>query len=214
MFSMGGSMKALIVGAAVLSLGACAYQAQTVSSPARNVVTSYTNKVPGKWLLYVEADRLNTTARPEDVSCSAHSFPLDFSQGFPASVRDTLPNVLERVEEVPEPVASDRLKASGARGIVIVRGEQLSSRLRAVPGFWSANIVTEVDMAVSVTVEGPNGRMFGKTFDGRGKGDRPSGAFCSGGSESLKVAAEDAQREVLRRIAEEVANSDRVRSGR
>jgi len=207
-------MKTLIVGAAMLLLGACAYQAQTVSSPARNVVTAYSNKVPGKWLLYVEADRLNTTVRPEDINCSAHSFPLDFTQGFPASVRDTLPNVLERVEDVSDPVPADRLKAAGARGVIVIRGEQLQSRLRVVPGFWSANISTEVEMAVSVAVDGPNGRVFGKTFDGRGRGDRPSGAFCSGGSESLKVAAEEAQREVLRRIAEELANADRVRSGR
>ena len=168
--------------------------------------------MPGKWLVYVEADRLNGTARSEDFNCWAHSFPLDFRQGFPASVRSTLPNVLERVEDVDVPTPPGR--ASGARGVITIRGEDLKSRLKIASGFLSANVVTDVDITASVTVDRPGGRLFGKTFDGHGRADRPVGMFCAGGAEALRAAAEDAQRDVLRRIAEEIANTERLRSGR
>lgn len=170
--------------------------------------------MPGKWLLYVDAERLNELVRPSDLNCAAHTFPLDFRSGFLASVRETLPNVFERIETVNSPVGAERLRSMGARGIIIVRGESLNSRLRVVPGFWSNNISTDVDIAVGVQVEGPTGRLFGKTVDGRGRGDTPAGAFCSGGAQSLAQAGEQAQREALRRLAEDVGNSDRVRAAR
>lgn len=191
----------------------CAYQANTSNAPARNVVTSYSNKIPGKWSVLVEADRLNTTVRSEDLKCAAHTFPVNFTQGFPASVRDTLPNVISQVDEV-EVGADSSPKALKTRGLIQIRGDNLQSRLKIVPGFWSANVVVDVDMTVAVTVDNGSGRIFGKTFDGRGHADRPAGVFCEGGAEAVKVAAEEAQRDVLRRIAEELANSERMRSGK
>jgi hypothetical protein len=160
-----GAFLNRLLGAIVATslMGGCAYQAEPVAAPARNVITSFAAKVPGKWLLYVDAERLNELVRPSDLNCAAHTFPLDFRSGFPASVRETLPNVFERIETVDSPVGAERLRAMGARGIIIVRGESLNSRLRVVPGFWSNNISTDVDLAVGVQVEGPSGRLFGKT---------------------------------------------------
>lgn len=205
-----------VLSAAMLAQGlaGCQYTANTTAAPARNVVTSYSNKIPGKWAVLIEADRLNTIARSEDLNCSAHTFPINFTEGFPASVRETLPNVVSQVEDVSGPSTSEAIKTLKARGAIQIRGENLTSRIKIVPGFWSANVVADVDMSVAVMVDGPNGRIFGKTFDGRGRADRPVGMFCAGGAEAVKAAAEDAQRDVLRRIAEELANSERVRSGK
>ena len=191
----------------------CAYQANTSTAPARNVVTSYGNKIPGKWSLLIEADRLNTTVRSEGLQCSAHTFPVNFTTGFPASVRETLPNVITQVDEV-ELGAEHSPASNKTRGLIQVRGDNLQARLKIVPGFWSANVVVDVDITVAVTVDNGSGRIFGKTFDGRGHADRPSGMFCSGGAEAVKAAAEEAQRDVLRHIAEDLANSERLRSGR
>lgn len=206
--------NAFVIAALTFALPGCTYMANTAAAPARNVVTSYGNKVPGKWAVLVEADRLNTTARSEDLNCSFHTFPVNFTQGFPASVRETLPNVVAQIEDVDASSADSAMKSLKARGMIRVRGENLQSRLKIVPGMWSNNVVVDVDMTVAVTVDGPGGRLFGKTFDGRGHADRPLGMLCAGGAEAVKAAAEDAQRDVLRRIAEELANSDRVRSGR
>lgn len=195
-------------------LGGCAYQAATIATPADDVVTSFSDKIPGKWLLYIDASNLNTTVRPDSLECSAHNFPLDFTTGFPASVRTTLPNVIEDTEDVPDPIPADQAKKQGARGIISVHGESVSANLHVVSGFWSANIATEVDISASVTIDGPSGRLFGKTFDGEGRGDAPSGLACDGGAKALQEAADRAQKELLRRMAEEIANSDRVRMGR
>jgi hypothetical protein len=204
-----------LVGAALVALlvSGCAYRAENITAPAYDVVTSYTKKIGGKWLLYVDASRFDTTVRPSEFACSAHNFPVALSSSFATSLRQTLQNVVDQLEEVDAPIPSDQIAAHGARGLITVRAESFDSSLRVVPGFWSANIVTEVGMSAAVTVDGRRGRLFGKTIDGQGKGDMDAGFACAGGAQSLKGAIAQAMRELLRRTGEEIGNAERIRAG-
>lgn len=183
-------------------------------TPANNVITSFSSKLAGKWLLRSDADRLRETIRSSDMNCAAHTYPLDFAAGFPASLRGTLANVIERIEDAGESTAADRSGKLGARGIISVRGENLRGQFRVVPGFWTANVIAEIDISVAVTVDGPSGRLFGKTIDGRGRAEADLGAFCAGPAIAVQKAADEAQRDALRRIGEEVGNADRLRNAR
>lgn len=198
----------------VSALGGCAYKAEPVASGSFDVVTSYSKKLPGKYLLYVAADQLDTVVRPNQLACSAHSFPIEAATGFRGSVRNTLANLVENVEAVSEPVPLDQLHSRGARGLIVVRADNLDGRLRVEPGFWSANMATEVRITASATVDGKSGRLFGSTFEGLGKGDAGAGFACAGGATSMRESAEKALKEVVRKIGEGIANSERVRSGK
>lgn len=207
---MGRGLMAAALMAALAAAG-CAYKAEPVSTPAFNVVTSFSQKVAGSWLLYTNSEKLVDTVKSSDFACSAHTFPLDFSQTFPTSVRDTLKNVFEGITDVEDPVPGDQVRKRNARGMIVVRGETIQTRLRVVPGFWSASIATEVEISASVTVDGPGGRLFGKTVDGRGKGDAPAGFACEGGATAIRISAEQAMKELLRRLGEELGNAERLR---
>lgn len=195
-------------------LGGCAYKAEPVAVGSYDVVTSYSHKLPGKYLLYVGSDQLNTTVRPNQLTCSAHSFPIEAAAGFKGSLRGTLANLVETVEEIPDPITVDQLRQKGAKGLIVVRAEALDGRLRVEPGFWSANMATEVRITATVTVDGGAGRLYGATFEGLGKGDADAGFACAGGAVAMRDGAEKALKEVVRKIGEGIANSDRVRSGR
>jgi len=211
----GIDMKYLVaVSALSLSLGGCAYKAEPIAAGSYDVVTSYSHKLPGKYLLYVAGDQLNTVVRPNQFTCSAHSFPIEAASGFKGSVRGTLANLVDQVEEVDEPVSLDKLRARGARGLIVVRADNLDGRLRVEPGFWTVNMATEVRITVTATVDGPTGRQFGQTFEGLGKGDANAGFACEGGAESMRHSAEAALKEVVRKVGEGIANSDRVRAGK
>lgn len=197
-----------------LLLAGCAYKADPIAAGSYDVVTSYSHKLGGKYLLYVGSEQLNTVVRPGALTCSAHSFPIEAADGFKGSVRATLANLVDTIEVVEAPIPTDQLKARGARGLIVVRADNLDGRLRVEPGFWSANMATEVRITASVTVDGPSGRLYGSTFDGLGKGDAGAGFACEGGAASMKDSTEQAMREVIRKIGEGVSNSDRVRSGR
>ncbi|MGJ0427551.1 hypothetical protein [Methylocystis sp.] len=200
-------MKKVVAVVAALLASSCAHQAQVSSTPAYDTVTSYSKKIPGRWLLYTDSANLNTVARSETMDCSAHTFPVDFANGFQGSVSGTLQNILEQSQVTDNPTLG-----SGARGIVAVRGESIEARLNVVPGFWTARIVANVNMSASVAVDGKDGRLFGKTLEGHGRREADLGFMCSGGEIAVRAAAETAQKNLLRKIGEEVANSERVRS--
>lgn len=199
--------------AAVSVLSACQYKAEPLTVATYNVYSSYEGKLPGKYLLFVDGSKLSKPIKPSDFNCAAHTFPLELGNSFSGSVRQTFGNLVSELEVVQQPADREQLKARGARGMIIVRGEDLSGRLRVVPGFWSAGIETEVEIAASITVDGQNGRLLGTTVSGDGNGQADAGIACEGGAKSLTQSAEDAMKEVLGRLGEALTNSERVRRG-
>lgn len=195
----------------LVTLGGCAYRAEPISSPAFNVPISYSEKIPGKWLLAVDADRFNTKIRVSGIACAAHNFPVDMASAYRSSVQQTLGNVFEKIEPVESPVPADQLKSRGARGMILVRGEDLRSRLDVLPGFFSATMRAELEIASSVVVDDRAGRVFGTTVEGDGRSESPAGLACEGGAKAISAAADDAMRDNVREVAESLGNSPRVR---
>jgi hypothetical protein len=205
-------MRIIAIVIAAVFLSGCAYKADPIAAPSYNVVTSFNEKVPGKWLLAIEAEPLNQTIKPSGMACAAHNFPLELSEAYKNSVLQTLKNVFEHVESLPSPVSGQEANRRGARGIIVVRGEEVRGRLDVQPGFWTANMKTQVLIVASTFVDGPGGRVFGTTVEGQGIADAEAGMMCEGGAKSLVDASTIAMRDNIRKIAEALGNSDRVRS--
>jgi hypothetical protein len=195
-----------------LTLAGCAYKADPVAAPSYNVVTSFSSKIPGRWLLAVDGTPLDQTVKPSGHACSFHSFPLALSEAFKSSVFETLKNVFDQIEPVPTPIPGDQTAKMGVRGIIVVRGEEVRARLDVQPGFWSANMKTEVVIVSSVYVDGSSGRIFGTTVEGQGIADAEAGMLCEGGAKSLDDASATSMRDTVRKLAEAMGNSDRLRA--
>ncbi|WP_290547042.1 hypothetical protein [Aestuariivirga sp.] len=194
-------------------LAGCTYNAEVREAPAYNVVSSFGTEVPGKWLLYVDASPLAKPVKPAGYACSAHKFPIEMSGPFETSVRQTIDNVVEQVEIVRGPMSRQQVTAAGARGLIVVRGEELRPRLEVQPGFWSANMSASATLVASVTVDSVKaGRVLGATVEGQGSADQEAGMACEGGAKSLASAAGVALKDSMRKIGEAISNSERMRS--
>jgi len=206
-------MKFAVVAAVAASLivGGCSYAAKPIAVGSYNVYSSYDGKLPGKYLLYVEAAPLDRPIKPSDFNCSAHTFPLQLSGSFAESVRQTLTNVVAEIEVVQTPVDRTELAKRSARGMIVVRGESVDGRLRVVPGFWTAGIETDVEIVASITVDGKQGRLLGSTVSGLGHSQGDAGFACGGGGAALADAAGKSVEQTLTRLGEALVNSERVR---
>ncbi|ANG97747.1 hypothetical protein A8A54_15410 [Brucella pseudogrignonensis] len=200
------------IATAIVVIG-CQYKAEPISVASYNVYSSYDGKLPGKYLLYVDGAKLDKPIKPSDFNCAAHTFPLALSQSFSGSVRKTFQNLVSELEVVNQPVDRNDLRARDAKGMIIVRGEDVDARLRVVPGFWSAGMDTNVEISASITVDGVNGRLLGTTVSGNGNAQTDAGFACEGGAKSLAGSAEKAMKETLGRLGEALVNSERVRKG-
>ncbi|MGN6146882.1 MAG: hypothetical protein ACTHOP_25210 [Mesorhizobium sp.] len=203
----------MAVAGLAATVSGCQYKAEPLPIAAYNVYSSYGDKLPGKYLLYVDASALSRSIKPSDMNCAAHTFPIDMRTGFTGSVRKTFEPLVAELQVVDKPVDRADLAAQGARGMIMVKGEELDGRLRVVPGFWQAGMETEVELAASITVDGRNGRLLGSTVGGDGNAQGDAGGFCEGGAKAMTDAAEKAMKQAVGRLGEALTNSERVRKG-
>lgn len=193
-------------------LSGCAYNAPVTVSPNLNVYSSYGNRLPGTYALFIDAEAFSQKVHPTGINCAAHNFPLDMQDTFRQSVVSTLQQLVEEVDVVPTPLTADELARTGKRGQIIVRADSMTARIQFIPGFWSATAESDVDLSANLSVDGPGGRLLGTTAEGEGTAQGEAGGLCGGGADVIAQAAEKATKHLLGELGERLSNSPRIRA--
>lgn len=204
-------MKKLAVIFCVLGLTACTYKVNPTAVPSYDLVTAYSDPVPGLWLLYIDASALQRPIKPDGYACAVHSYPIEMAEPFRSSMRQTLKGVMAQIEEVQSPPTLADVAARKAKGFVIVRGEEVRARIEMKPGFFMNSMYGDATVVASVTVDGKEGRMYGRTFQGDASGAADAGFACEGGAKGLAEAASKATGRLAREIGEGLSNEPRLR---
>lgn len=201
-------MRILMTLACAASLGACAYNVPISVSPNLNVYSSYSDKIPGDYLLYVDASTLQQTVHPIGIACSANNYPVDARDAFKASTLQTVQQLVGNVQLVDQPVPASQLHG---RGMILVHADSMTVDLQFVQGFWNATIDTNADITASASVDMASGRVFGTTASGTGRANHESGSMCDSGAGAAGRAVEAAMRQVLGQLGERMSNAPRLR---
>ncbi|UTP37755.1 hypothetical protein M9M90_10890 [Phenylobacterium sp. LH3H17] len=204
----------LSVAAAIalsFALSGCAYNAPVAVSPNLNVYSSYSEKIPGRFVLVVDAEAFNTTVRPTGLACSAHHYPLDLRQQFVASVTSTLRQLVDDVQILERPLPASDLARNGFAGQVVVNAETLTARLQVVEGFFRSTADSVVELSAGMTVDTVNGRVLGTSAQGFGNAQNDAGMMCGNTATAIGGATEKAMRQLLGQLGERLSNSERLR---
>lgn len=206
-------LTGLVSLAVVLSLAAgCAYQVPTKVKPSYSVYTAYDQKLPGRAAVYVDASKARDTVKVTGLTCSAHNFPVDAESEIETAVVKTVANIMEGAEKVDRPLSRDELASYGVDAMVMVKVEDMDIDLVVIPGFWQAEMESEVDLAMGVKVDTKSGRKVGKMVSGSGEYRSAIGGACEGGAIAISEALEEALTDAFTELGEEIANSERLRS--
>lgn len=203
-------MKSLLIVASGLLLAGCAYQVATQSSPQLDVYSNYTTKVPGKWALFVDASGLSKDVHSEGFACSAHSFPMDLRSAFQSSVVATFQNLAD-VEVVDQAPPMQGQSDSRYDGTIVIKAEDLRTKLNFIPGFWSGKADATVELDAGMIVDGRAGRLIGTRASGSGNDVGDSGFYCGGSSKVISDAAESAMKNLLGTLGERFSNAPQIR---
>ncbi|KKJ78720.1 hypothetical protein WH95_01170 [Kiloniella litopenaei] len=204
--------KLVFVLALFFVLTACSYQATTSVSPAYNVYSSYEDKIPGSFALYVDSDEMKGTYKVRGFTCSAHKFPIDAQKSFEISVLKTTQDLFENIELVTKPLSKEQLASLNYDAIVIVEAEDIDVKISVIQGFWSGEIEAEVEIVASVIVDSKNERILGATVTAEKDSLHPAGAACSGGANALGEATNESLEETMKRLGEKLTNSKKLRN--
>lgn len=204
-------MRMLITAGAAIVVAGCSYNVSTPVSPAFNVYSSYSEKIPGNWVVIVSADGLSHQVKVDGFTCSAHDFPMDLGPSFQASVRQTLQQVFENVEASSSMISKEAMRERNVAGQILVRPDTFNTRLNFNPGFWSATAMASIDLSAGVTIDGQDGRLLGTSVGASRTAQADGGGACEGGSKALADAASVTMRDLMERLAERVSNTPKVR---
>lgn len=200
----------LTVGAVLVASG-CSYTVPTDISPATNIYSNYSDKVSGRFALYVDADEMAGEFKVSGYACSAHTYPVDARSAFIGSVQNTMENVVEEVEIVPRPLDATTMQTRNLNGMILVEVQDLDIDLTVIPGFWSSEMEADAEITVSLVVDAPSGRMLGARVEGDDDYKVEAGGACEGGAIAIGKAVEEAMKEALERLGEKLSNSPRIR---
>ncbi|MBE8158082.1 MAG: hypothetical protein HAW59_01650 [Betaproteobacteria bacterium] len=184
---------------AVMVAGCSGPNINTAVSPAVSVYQSYGDKIPGRFALYVNADKMQDTIKPGYFL----SYPVDARAQFVASAQQTLEDIFESVEFVNAPLDRTVLDSGNYDGMVVVEVDSFEVDMRAVHGgLWTAVMEAEAEIIIKVFIDDSSGRLFGATVEG----DADDTGYGAVGQ-----SVNSAMKESLRNLAERLANSARLR---
>ena len=195
-----------------LLFGACSYSAPIEMSASYNVKSSYEEKVPGNWALWVDSSEfVNNNVSPKTHLCSAHSFPIDARAVFEKSAINTFANITENIERVDNPIPGSSLKAQGFDGQIVIESQDMDVDLIFVPGFWTAKTEAEVEYEASLTATVGSTKVIGTTVSAEGEYSNDAAGACEGGATAIGEAAGEGMQKKLKRLGEAFASSTRLR---
>ena len=103
-----------------VGLAACSYPVETPPAEAVPVLTAYTARVPGKWVLIVDAAKANTTLEDAGTRCSQTDYPLDLAKIFTQTADATFRTVADDVTVSDHALSKSELMSGGYSGVIIV----------------------------------------------------------------------------------------------
>ncbi|MGB8365642.1 MAG: hypothetical protein ACLQUZ_03510 [Rhizomicrobium sp.] len=198
------------VVAVASGLAACTYQVEANTSEPAPVVTAYTAKVPGKWALLIGTERATAALQAAGLRCSDSDYPLDLTKSFAHTAAATFRSVAEDIRVVDHPLSKSEFASEGYTGVIKVEVEALRAKLN-VEGIQdaTADANTEIDGTILVTKAGR--RLVDSSETGTGTAQRDAGLTCDGAAVAVSAASDEALQDVIRKLAEQFANSHDIR---
>lgn len=202
----------IIFGVVVLFSG-CAYNVQPQVSAATNIYSSYSEKIPGRYVVVIDSSMndIHRDIKASSYVCSGPTYPIDMGNVLAASIMGTLDQVFHETIEQSDMPTAEMLKRLDSVGTVFVRLDDFSPRLTCTQGFWSGNCTADTDITFGVQVRDPNGMIYATSVDSEKSSSGDAGQACNGGATVLERSIKKATRDAMNRMAERLSNSDRLR---
>ena len=191
-------------------LAACTYPVETPPAEAVQVLTAYTDKVPGKWVLIVDAAKANTTLQDAGTRCSQTDYPLDLAKTFAETADATFKTVADEVRVSDRALSKAELMSGGYAGVIIVSVSGLKASIKTA-GVVEARAAAETEIEGAILVIKGGERMVDSRQTGKGNAERDTHIDCSGAGEAAAAASDTAVQDVVGKLAEQFANSHAIR---
>lgn len=199
-------ITAILLLAAALG-GGCTYKGVAQPVPAKDVLLSYDDPIPGKWALVVSANGFLVEAEHVGYGCTGHTYQIDAESSFVQSVPPTLRQVFESLDEVDSELSGSAMLNDDYSGQIVVTGD----RMEVTAGPTGQGFRSEAEISAKVVVKSPDHRLIGTRLTADGDNSGGGGFACNDSPAIMESAVEEAIKSLMEEMAEEIGNSERLR---
>lgn len=191
-------------------LAGCSYPVEPATPLAPTPFNAYTDKVPGKWALLIDADKTGTTLAAVGLRCSQFDYPINLQKSFSAAAEAAFRSVTEDVRLSDHELSKAEIVSQGYSGAIVVRVTDFSAKL-ATEGAIEARAEADTEIAGTILVLKNNTRTLDASATARGEAQSDAGLACGGVGDAVAAASNQAVRDLARKLAEQFANSHDIR---
>ena len=193
-------MKKVLPAIAAVVVAACTYQNAVGVAPAFDATQVSVASVAGNYVLVIDPDgaRLFRTVRASGLSCPWDTYPVSIRGAAPKAARQALQQVFHRIEFANAVPTRAEMRRASIDGAITVRVDRFRTRLD-FEGPKATGVAT-TEFALSVTLNGADGRGFATSARSIKSGAARRGSGCRGAREavgrSIGLAMQDAFEQV------------------
>jgi hypothetical protein len=207
-------IKSTLVLCVFLLIG-CAHQVPTQDSPAADISSSYDDKMSGNVVLVFDDSIRNSykEVKPSSDICSVYTFPLGLDESLATSIKQTTKDVFEKVYVRNSMPTKRQLKNWNCQGVIYLKLKRFYPTLKFTKGLLRTNADAYCNIVLEMLVKGQNSNKLNvTTVGGTGMADGYGGSACAGGSNVLREAVFNSIRDTMKKYAERLSNSQKIRS--
>jgi len=194
-----------------LFLASCSYQVANEPPQAPDPFTAYTDKVPGKWVLLVDAEGLKAEPQAPELRCNQFGYPMDLSKPFVKLAASTFEKVADDVRPFDHQLSRAEIASNGFTGEIAIHITEFRPRVK-VDGVLDATATADTEIAGTILVTKAGQRMLDVSEAAKGEGTRDAGIICGGAADALSDSSSAAMQDLVRKFAEQFANSHDIRN--
>lgn len=191
-------------------LSACTYPVESTTSEPAKVFMAYTNRVPGKWALLIDSDKATAALQVSQLRCNQFDYPVDYTKNVARIAETTFKTVGDDIRVSDHELTKSELASGAYTGVITVRITDFRPKIE-IEGILEphADATSEIEGTVLVTKGGE--RMVDSSETAKGDSGRDAGIACDGAADAVAAASDQAVQDIVRKFAEEFANSHAVR---
>ncbi len=192
---------------------ACTYKAPPVKPQAVEIDSNFKEKIPGKFAIFIEPEKMNGQARIIGRACSGNKYVIDARDSFRTSTFKTIESLVESLENVEKPLTRAEISAKDLNGFINVQVNALEIDMQVVQPFWGrVQLDSEAEIELRVTVEGANGRLLSARIEGDERLKSHPGMLCERPAKVGGKVVRKAIKETLELLGERLSNAPELRS--
>ncbi len=197
--------------AALLAAAACASvpDAPPVSVP--EVVSAYTQKVPGRWALAVAPHQLDSTVEAPELACGGMTFAVALDGAMQRYLIEGFRQIADDVTPVDHVLSPDEVRAGGYSGQILVAASAVAPNVSFAQDGLTSHVHSNLMLSATIDVSGRNRPLLHHAFTASGISNVDAGIVCQNGQGGIGRAAASALQQIAVDAAGAFADSADIR---